>query len=803
MQSYIESFRVAMAQAGIPFTGEIIPDGQLNRFHVSGDSRSSKNGWFIFFGDAVPSGAYGCWKRGISKTWCSKSKENMSPDEWMQHQARINTAKEKRDKAKAEAQVKAREKAKQLWDKAQSTNDDYSYLRKKDIKNHGLKSFVFSGKEILIIPLFNVDGVINSLQFIDENGEKNFLTDGAITGNFFPIRELASKADKIGIAEGYITGAQIYEILGCNIVCAMNCGNLLSVARAMRTKYPDAEIVIFADNDQWPDGHGVIDNPGLTKAREAANAIGATVHYPDFTGFNISSKPTDWNDLALIAGVDEVRRQLLENKNDNEPKPLPDALTSVIAFDLEMLPRSIRSYISDVADRQQCPVDFVAVTAVCGLAALLGRKALMRPKQYDDWTVTPNLWGAIIGRPSAMKSPAMKAALEPLRLIELEATKEYEHAKEEYQINKELAELKKASAQDKLKAAIKENKLVEAKFILQEASYGETPPIRKRLIVNDASVEKLGELLNENSNGLILVRDELSGWLAKLAREEHQTDRAFYIECFSGNGHFTYDRIGRGTIDIKNLTLSVIGGIQPSKINPLIRDSIRGVNDDGLVQRLQLTVWPNDIGSWEWVDRAPNEEARRSYIRAFNDLHTLHFEMENENSHCFRFTPEAQELYITWLNEIRKIAGADDTHPALESHLLKMPETIASLALLFEIVDGGRESVGIEATTRALEWGDYLHSHAERLYSITINPGLANAHLILKRIDKLNNEFSARDIQRKGWAGLTEVREIEEALLCLVDYRHLTSLEIPPTTVGGRPTVKYIKNKKYTKMSLK
>ncbi len=92
-----------------------------------------------------------------------------------------------------------------------------------------------------------------------------------------------------------------------------------------------------------------------------------------------------------------------------------------------------------------------------------------------------------------------------------------------------------------------------------------------RFIVNDMTVEKLGELLKENPRGLLMVRDELAGFLANLERKEYQTDRAFYLTAFNGDDQFTYDRIERGTIFIPHVTLSMIGGIQPSRIIPILQ----------------------------------------------------------------------------------------------------------------------------------------------------------------------------------------------------------------------------------------
>lgn len=489
--------------------------------------------------------------------------------------------------------------------------------------------------------------------------------------------------------------------------------------------------------------------------------------------------------------VDKHNRNALNRMPNNiAPQPLPESRPDVLPFQAEMLPDAIRDYVFDVANRQQSLPDFVAVTAIVGLSGLLGRKALIRPKQLDDWSVTPNQWGAIIGRPSAMKSPSMKEALKPLRQLGEKAKQKFEEEKKNYEEDSQLIELEKLVAKGKAKKALKSDNRQEARDALRLESFT-IMPVRQRFIVNDPSVEMLGVLLNENPNGLILVRDELSGWLAKLHREDYQSDRAFYLECFDGNGHYTYDRIGRGTIEIQHCTLSIIGGIQPSKIATLVRDAIKGTADDGLIQRLQLAVWPDDIGSWSWVDRPPNKQAREKYNAVFETIHNLKLNPVDEEPRCFRFTNEAQGLFITWMKEIQKDARSSDIHPALESHMLKMPQTIAGLALLFEIIDGGREAVGAKATARALEWADYLLSHAKRLYSIAINHSLDGAKLILDRKSKLFNPFTARDVQRKGWSGLDSTEAVNESLNWLIDYGHIVTREISATDTNGRPKVVY------------
>ncbi|WP_304525734.1 YfjI family protein [Halomonas sp. I5-271120] len=495
---------------------------------------------------------------------------------------------------------------------------------------------------------------------------------------------------------------------------------------------------------------------------------------------------------ATFAAIQQATDDLL-------PKPLPTSLPPVAPFDSRMLPEAVRDYVMDVADRQQSPPDFVAVATICGLAALLGRKLLIRPKQNDDWTVTPNQWGIIIGRPSAMKSPSIKEALRPLDNIERQARQQQQQESKAFAAESKLCEFERKEVELTAKGLFKEGKRQQALKLLAGTETKKLPT-RQRIIVNDTTVEKLGELLNENANGLLLVRDELAGWLSKLAQDDYQVDRAFYLECFDGNGRYTYDRIGRGTIEIENCTLSLVGGIQPSKLAQLVRAAIRGTVDDGLVQRLQLAVWPDDPGSWRWRDRAPNAQARERFDQAFEKLHGLPFPAQDKQPPIWRFTAAAQTMFVDWMERLQAQARRCDIHPALESHLLKMPQTVAGLALLFEVLDDQSGSVGEVATARAMDWAYYLSSHAERIYSMSSNGGVEGARLIHERRDKLPSFFTSRDVQRKGWIGLDSPEAVRDALDTLVDYQHLMALEVPSSTQGGRPTTRYTWHPSLVKM---
>jgi hypothetical protein len=446
----------------------------------------------------------------------------------------------------------------------------------------------------------------------------------------------------------------------------------------------------------------------------------------------------------------------------------------------------------DVSDRQQSPPDFSAVASIVGIAAVVGNRVKIAPKRNDDWMVVPNLWGGIIGRPSAMKSPAMQSALCAVYALQDDMRKAWDDDIKSGRVDDALSSLTAKDAKKRAEKALKDGDRDAARKIIADLNADDAAePSCPRIVVNDATVEKLGELLNENPRGLLLIRDELPGFLARMESEEFQSERAFYLEAFNGDGRFTYDRIGRGTVNIANCTLSIIGGIQPSRIAPIVRGAMTGATNDGLIQRLQLAVWPDDVANWQWVDRHPSAVARDAFNRVFHDLHALPFESDEPT--VMRFSPDAQELFREWMTGIQ-LEARGSLSSVLESHILKMPKTIASLALLFELIDGGRFEVREEATRRALRWADYLRTHANRLYAAGDTMAGEAARLILERRTRLPDPFTVRDIHRKDWAGLTDREAAADAVDVLVATNHCREMEKGGDGNGGRPTSFYTWN---------
>ncbi|HXH55027.1 MAG TPA: AAA family ATPase, partial [Gammaproteobacteria bacterium] len=185
--------------------------------------------------------------------------------------------------------------AKHLWDNATPASDQHPYLVKKGIKSHGLREH----KGLLVVPVRNNDG-LQSLQFIGSNGDKRFLSGGKVKGGYFSIGTAKDKL--LCLCEGYATGASIFAATGYAVAIAFNAGNLSAIAKLLRHKFPEHQLIICADDDSWTDG-----NPGLQKARETALRVGGLLAIPNF-GENCTPGLSDFNDLHQHCGIETVRQ---------------------------------------------------------------------------------------------------------------------------------------------------------------------------------------------------------------------------------------------------------------------------------------------------------------------------------------------------------------------------------------------------------------------------------------------------------------------------------------------------------------
>lgn len=487
----------------------------------------------------------------------------------------------------------------------------------------------------------------------------------------------------------------------------------------------------------------------------------------------------------------------------NEPWPAPESLPQdlppVQPFRSELLPRVLRAWIEDIAERTQAPADFAAAAAMVEASCLIGRKVRIRPKRKDDWTVTVNLWGAAIGRPGLMKTPLVREVMKPILQLEIDAKKEYAEGRKQYDAKKAIADEQEKLAKRNLKKALEEEDAGLAEEISAGIAGGQPDvPVRRRYQTNDPTVEKLGELLNENPNGLLVLRDELIGWLRSIEKQGQESARAFYLEAWDGSGRFAYDRIGRGTIDIESVCVSIFGNATPGPIGAYVAEAMNGGSgDDGLIQRFQLLVYPDAPKDWVNVDRWPDTQAKQEAREALLRLNTLSpesvgAESDSDRSIWFlRFSEDAQELFDAWRAtlEARLRSGAD--HPSVESALAKYRSLVPSLALITHLLDEGFGPVGRDALDKAIHWAAYLESHMRRALSPAASPSVRATRELGKKIlaGDVASPFALKEVYDKGWSGLTDRDVVAAAAEALAELGWLR--EERDVQTGGRPRVRY------------
>ena len=489
---------------------------------------------------------------------------------------------------------------------------------------------------------------------------------------------------------------------------------------------------------------------------------------------------------------------------EDAPRPLPlgGALPPVKPFDTKWLPEDFRPWIDDISERMQCPPEFPAVAAMAALSSVAGRRFCIQPKARDQsYTEFPHLWAMLIGNPSLMKSPAMQAAMRPLRTLESEAFNGYTTIDQEKQAAEIAAKIKRSTLQSVARKAVLNGNDFDYTTLIESPE--STTPLR-RFIVNDASVEALGEVLMENPTGTLLYQDELAGLFALLEKDGNQSLRAFLLQAWSGKEGFTFDRIGRGRRHVPACAVSLLGSIQPGVIASHIRAAqSHSAGADGFLQRFSLMVWPDVNPRWQDIDEPLDREHEFNASAVF-----LHFEnlqrsqllqagavLNDDGIPTFRFAPDAQECFKAWRSELEHRLRSGRLPAVFEAHLGKYRKLVPALAVLTHVAEYPTAPITLSAVQRALSWANCLESHAVRVFGSGAVAESDAVHTLLKRLRDgtagLPAEFKAREVRLKGWAGLTRPDEVESACEILADHRWLIATTQTASVKGGRPTATY------------
>jgi len=249
---------------------------------------------------------FGDYSTGESHQWFADDGKELSATELAKRKEKLAELRKVQEAEQLRIHETVATKAKQQWDALQYVGNS-QYLERKQVNDFGLRF----GESFIAVPLYDVNGKLWSLQSINNDGTKRFSFGGRKRGCFHTTGMLKD-ASTVYVAEGYATAASIHKATEKPVIVAFDAGNLEPVIEVIKAKYPDVEITIAADNDVYGER-----NTGREKAEEAARKYGCKVVLPVFK--DKSTKPTDFNDLHCLEGLETVKAQLLAGCSEAKP----------------------------------------------------------------------------------------------------------------------------------------------------------------------------------------------------------------------------------------------------------------------------------------------------------------------------------------------------------------------------------------------------------------------------------------------------------------------------------------------------
>jgi hypothetical protein len=389
------------------------------------------------------------------------------------------------------------------------------------------------------------------------------------------------------------------------------------------------------------------------------NHVPRFVHIPN-GGFN----PVDLPEDAALGSLGGSAGRVSAADWD-PPENLWHATSAPPDLPVGVVPPIIEELARDQARRLGVEAAAPAAALVTALGSLVPAGNQLQIRQRDTgWKVKSVLWMALIGAPGTNKSALLSYATDPVRHVEATWRKQYAAEKRKFEAH-----------ETALKATGKKTPDAPASEPADADDLWRSRPTLRRKMVNDATTEAVAKILSENSSGLLLSLDELSGHFGSMDAYHQRAgkDRSFWLEAKEGGQH-TVDRRTSDTILIENLAVSVVGGIQPEKIKGLSAS----LSEDGMLQRfmpiiIRRTGMGEDVSPDAALADAINQLAGNLTASTPNGL--------------YRFSPEADKELRALADFVAQEIARPELSMALRQWLDKMPNEFGRLALIFHFIE--------------------------------------------------------------------------------------------------------------------
>jgi len=718
--SAAEQFRAVIAAAGLRPPDKVIADGKLHRFSTNGRG-SDDGGWYVFHGDGVPAGQFGDWRTGVSETWHADVGRRLTPAEKAAHRAKLKEIRRVRQAEEAQRHAEAREQAVAIWNAATPVTDKHAYLTRKQVRAYGLRG---GSDGRVILPMEDVDGRLHSLQFIDSAGEKLFLAGGRVKGCCHVIGTL-NGASVACITEGYATAATEHMATGYPVAVAFTAGNLLAVAKAMRAQYPNLRLVLCADDDA-----GTAGNPGLTKATEAALAVGGWLAVPDF-GADRPAKATDFNDVMMHRGLEAVAEAIMHARpvNDDDvklkaewPEPLPlIAVVEPEPYPIDALPAVIRSAVKEVQAFVQAPVSLVAS---CALSAVsLAVQAHVDVKREDKLVGPSSLNLLDIAESGERKTTCDGFFTTAIEQYEQQQREQFEPVIIQYKADLDAWTANRNGLLDLIRAEAKKQKDTGAyKDRLRELETAKPKAPRvPKLLRGDDTPENLAWSLATSwpSAGVLSSEAGLILGAHGMGRESIMRNLALLNILWDGKTH----DIGRRTSEsftLRGARFTVGLQVQEAALRSFFEDS------KGLARGMGFFARPESTQGYRPFREAPAAwPALARFHRRLSEILNMPVPIDDTGvltPIVLPFTPEAKGAWIAYHDAIESELRTGGELYDVRDVASKSADNAARLAALFQVFEHSPGAIGLDAFQRAARIAAWHLNESRRFFGLLALP---------------------------------------------------------------------------------
>lgn len=781
----------AIQRSGITPPHNIIADGQIHRFSSNGKPKD-ESGWYVFHDDGITAGSFGDWRSDFSQSWHADIGRPLTSSEQSAHKARIEAMKAQREAEDISAKADAKERANIIWNAAIDVQP-HAYLDKKGVNAYGIKQ---SG-DALVIPL-RIDGEIQSLQFINADGSKKFLTGGRIKGCYHSI---GKPQDVIYICEGYATGASIREATGSAVVVAFNAGNLKAVAETLRDKFPTIKLVVCADDD----ASGV----GVDKANKAALEVGADVVVPDF-GDKRPDGVSDFNDLHQLQGLEAVklgvakvaRVQVAEPTNGDWVKPselIQDSESS--PYPIDALPSGLGDAVKEVLEFVQCPMALAACSALSALS--LAAQHLANVRRAEGLISPVSLYTLAIAESGERKTSVDKHFTSAISTWESIQAELASADVKRYHVEHDSWSMQYDGLKQKIKETSKALKPTDGLTSqLHQLKDSEPPPVRvPRLIYGDSTPEQLGYSLAKCwPSGAVLSSEAGIVFGGSGMTGDSAMRNMALLNVLWEDGTHTIDRRTSESYKVQGARLTMGLAVQSDTVRAFFDNPKQLARGTGFAARF-LIAWPDSTQGTRLFKEPPKSFPKLS---AFNDrINQLLDKIPMLTDAgglapaTLDLSPEAKGVWINFHNQVEMELRVGGDMVDARDVASKAADNVARLAALFHLYEwhseGQINAELVRAATVIVTW--HLYEAKRFLHQIATPAHINNAmkldaYILKYCVDHKTNKVNKNHVRRNG--SIRDKRMLDEAISELIEANRIrvviddrtSIIEVNPALLG-------------------